>query len=99
MSSFAGVGITISIALWYTTLQSIVPEAAISRVSSYDELGSSVFYPLGFAIIGPVAARAGVFPTLWVSAAISIGAILLSVATPAVRGIQIGAAAEATSAG
>lgn len=92
MSFLAGVGITISVSLWYTTLQSIVPEAAISRVSSYDELGSFVFYPLGFAIIGPVAAHVGVFPTLWVSAAISIAAILLSVATPAVRNIRISSA-------
>jgi hypothetical protein len=89
MSFLAGVGITMSISLWYTTLQTNVPEAAISRVSSYDELGSFVFYPLGFAIVGPVAARACVFHTLGFCAVASILAVLASVATPAVRNIQL----------
>ena len=45
----AGIGLAIHLALWFTTFQRNVPEAALSRVSSYDALGSFVLMPLGSA--------------------------------------------------
>jgi hypothetical protein len=54
--------------------QSQVPEAARSRVSSYDALGSFVLIPLGAAIAGPVASVFGVHATL-------IGAAVVSMST------------------
>ena len=41
--------------LWVTVLQANVPEHALSRVSSYDWLGSLVFLPAGYMLAGPVA--------------------------------------------
>ncbi len=42
-------------ALWFTALQEHVPEHARSRVSSYDWLGSWLFLPIGYVLVGPVA--------------------------------------------
>ena len=53
----------------------------LSRVNSYDALGSFVFIPLGLVIAGPLANRFGVTNTLWGFLAVglvSIGAALLS---------------------
>ena len=44
-----GSGLAIHLALWFTVFQQQVPEAARSRVSSYDALGSFVLIPLGTA--------------------------------------------------
>ena len=49
----AGTGLAIHLALWFTVFQQQVPEAARSRVSSYDALGSFVLIPLGTAVAGP----------------------------------------------
>ncbi len=57
---------------WYTVLQQQVPPAALSRVSSYDWLVSLVFQPLGFALVGPIAAGVGATPTLLGAAALGI---------------------------
>jgi MFS family permease len=60
----AGTGLAIHLALWFTVFQQQVPEAARSRVSSYDALGSFVLIPLGTAVVGPIAGLVGVRPTL-----------------------------------
>jgi hypothetical protein len=78
---FAGVGLEIFGVNWITALQQHVPTRVLSRVNSYDALGSFVFIPLGLVIAGPLAARLGVTETLWIFLAIglaSIGAALLS---------------------
>ena len=66
----AGTGLAIHLALWFTVFQQQVPEAARSRVSSYDALGSFVLIPLGTAVVGPLAAQFGVRPTLFVAGAV-----------------------------
>ena len=78
---FAGVGIEIFGVNWITALQQHVPRRVLSRVNSYDALGSFVFIPLGLVIAGPLAARLGVTEALWLFNAIglvSIGSALLS---------------------
>lgn len=67
-------------ALWATTLQQHVPAERLSRVSSYDWLGSLGLMPLGYVLAGPVAGAIGVSTTLWISVAwvvVSTSAILL----------------------
>ena len=59
-----GVGIAQHLTLWFTAFQQQVPEAARSRVSSYDALGSFILIPLGLAAAGPVAVVIGARPTL-----------------------------------
>jgi predicted MFS family arabinose efflux permease len=77
----AGLGLEVFGVNWITALQQHIPRQVLSRVSSYDALGSFVFIPLGLVIAGPLAARLGATETLWLFLAIgllSVGGALLS---------------------
>jgi MFS family permease len=77
----AGIGLEVFGVNWITTLQQHVPSRVLSRVNSYDALGSFVLIPLGLVIAGPLADRFGVTNTLWAFLAIGVastGAALLS---------------------
>jgi hypothetical protein len=83
--------------LWETTLQSHIPPAALSRVSAYDWFGSLTFQPIGFAIVGPVAAGVGMTATLWAAAVLDL---LLVSSLLAVRDVRtLGASAPRAPAG
>lgn len=67
--------------LWFTALQSQVPRSSLSRVSSYDMLGSLVLGPVGLALAGPLEASIGLRNALLIAAtvaALALGASLLS---------------------
>jgi MFS family permease len=65
-------------ALWETALQRRVPPAALSRVTAYDWFGSLALNPVGYAVIGPIAAALGLHTTLWLASA----AMLVTIAAP-----------------
>jgi MFS family permease len=88
-ASIGGAGIAMSLTYWFTTLQSKVPPESLSRVSSYDDLGSFIFNPLGFAIAGPIGASIGITATLVGSAAINAAATLAAAATPSIRNLRL----------
>lgn len=71
--------------VWVSTLQSKVPEHVLSRVTAYDWLGSTVLFPIGLSVAGPVAAAIGPAPTLFAAAAILVASSLAVLAVPAVR--------------
>ena len=50
--------------MWDTSMQQEIPDDKLSRVYSYDALGSLVLMPLGFAIVGPLASTLGTSETL-----------------------------------
>jgi MFS family permease len=50
--------------LWVTTLQQHIPKESLSRVMSYDVLGSLALAPIGIAIAGPIAENYGTSPVL-----------------------------------
>src|SRR4029079_2990303 len=54
-----GMGFAIGDTLWTTALQRNVPEHALSRISSFDWLGSVALNPIGYALIGPIAVAVG----------------------------------------
>lgn len=69
-SFLAGLAVLTSNSLFETALQRHVPPAALSRVSAYDWFGSLTFNPIGFALVGPVAAAIGrketlLIPSCW----------------------------------
>jgi predicted MFS family arabinose efflux permease len=66
----AGLGNEIFGLLWHTTMQQEIPPDKLSRVYSYDALGSIGLVPLGYALAGPAAEAFGVRATLWGAAAI-----------------------------
>jgi MFS family permease len=57
---------------WMTCMQRAVAPEMISRVSSYDYLGSLAFYPAGLALAGPLADTVGVTAVLWGSAVVAV---------------------------
>jgi MFS family permease len=81
----AGIGIEISGVLWDTALQQRVPEDKLSRVASYDAVGSFALMPLGLAIAGPISELVGTRATLIGGACINLAAILAVLAIRDVR--------------
>ena len=59
-----GVSVDIFEVLWMTALQENIPSDKLSRVTSYDALGSFVLGPVGLLLVGPVSAVLGVEHTL-----------------------------------
>jgi MFS family permease len=85
---FAGVGLEIFGVNWITALHEHIPARVLSRVNSYDALGSFVFIPLGLVIAGPLAARFGVTNTLWAFVAIGLVSILAPLLSRDVRTLR-----------
>jgi MFS family permease len=85
---FLGAALSFSNTLWFTALQENVPAHALSRVASYDWMGSSVLGPIGYAIIGPLAAVAGVRGTLIGAAALTVVLQAWVCSLPAVRELR-----------
>ena len=83
-----GIGIELFGVFWDTALQQHVPEHALSRVSSYDALGSFIFIPLGQLAAGPIAAAIGVDETLYLAAAVIAISAFAMVATPDIRRLR-----------
>ena len=63
---------------WATTMQQEIPPAKLSRLSSYDALGSFALAPVGTVVAGPLASSFGT------SAVLVAGAIAIAVLTAAV---------------
>ena len=95
---FAGAQLTFSNALWETTLQRLVPAHLLSRLVAYDWLTALVFQPMGFAIIGLLAAHVlGLSGTLWLGAASAIVLSSIAVSLPPIRRVEAPTAAPALS--
>ncbi len=89
-----GIGFAVGNTLWTTALQRNVPAHSLSRISSFDWLGSVALNPIGYALIGPLAAAIGTPETLVVAAVLNIAVCLSVVLVPSVR--HIGMIATAT---
>lgn len=73
----SGIGVTFPDALWYTALQRYLPEQTISRVASYDWLGSLALRPVAFSAAGAAGARFGMREVLaWGAAALVVSRIV-----------------------
>ena len=84
----AGCGTEVFSIGWSASLQEHIPNHLLSRVSSYDALGSFVAIPLGELLFGPLA---GVFPVrdilVW-SGVIYIAIVLATLASRSVRDLE-----------
>jgi hypothetical protein len=97
----AGAGMVLGSILWETTLQEEVPEHALSRVAAYDWAGSMALRPLGYAVVGPIAAAISPRWTLVTAAGLLLATQVASALTPGVRGLERvrqASAAEAATA-
>jgi MFS family permease len=84
----AGIGHEIFGLLWNTAMQQEIPPDKLSRVYSYDALGSIGLVPVGYAIAGPLADAIGVRATLWGAAAIGVAVTLAVLAVRDVRTLE-----------
>jgi MFS family permease len=84
----AGIGTEVFGVLWDTTMQQEIPGEALSRVSSYDALGSFALMPLGFAASGAIAAAVGTRATFFGTAALIAGATALVLLIRDVRTLE-----------
>jgi MFS family permease len=66
----AGIGLELFGVFWELSLQQHVPRSKLSRVSSYDALGSFLAIPVGQIVAGPLSDAIGVEPTIWVAVAL-----------------------------
>jgi MFS family permease len=62
--------------LWETALARYIPPRALSRVSSYDWMGSLALLPAGYLVVGPLASTFGARAVLGFGSA--LGAVLLA---------------------
>jgi len=80
--------------LWETAMQREVPPAALSRVSSYDALGSLMFGPIGLVAAGPLADALGTDGALLFCAGTIIVPTALALLSPGVRTMRMRPAPE-----
>jgi MFS family permease len=83
-----GFSIEIFGVLWDTTMQQEIPQEKLSRLTSYDALGSWALMPLALAVIGPVSAAIGTRATLLASAGLVVGATVLVLLSDDVRHLE-----------
>lgn len=87
--SFAwGLSIELFQVLWFTALQTNVPREALSRVGSYDAMGSLMFGPIGLALAGPLVAAVGLKTGFLVAAGVALVAILVTLLSRSVRTLR-----------
>jgi MFS family permease len=84
----AGLGIETFGVLWDTTMQQEIPQDRLSRVYSYDALGSFVLIPVGLALAGPLAEAVGTRATLIAAGLLSLGATLAVLVVREVRELR-----------
>lgn len=75
--------------LWFTALHREIPAEEISRVSSWDHLGTYALQPIGLAVVGPIAIAIGISTTLYLAAGVAVVLTLGVLSVRAVRDFQL----------
>lgn len=81
----AGGGTALFDAFFDTAIQDHVPEEVMSRLSSYDQVGSYSLLPVGYAAAGYAVATIGPSAGLWIAAALVFVCVALSLAIRSLR--------------
>jgi hypothetical protein len=84
----SGVGAEVFEVNWSVALQEQVPLNMLSRISSYDALGSNVLRPVGTSLAGPVAAALGIAATLVGGGVVTLASVLVIFYVPEVRHLR-----------
>ena len=89
----AGTGIALFDVWWHTALAQRVPPHMLSRVTSYDWMGSLALLPIGYVLAGPLGEALGAAEVLGVGSAVALLALTLTFTSREVRGLRAMAAA------
>lgn len=84
-----GITLDLWITIWSTAMAREVPREALSRVSSFDAMGTMLLRPVGLAIAGPLSMAIGISNTLHFFAIFTAVLIIAMLATPVMRNMQI----------
>ena len=84
-----GITLDLWITIWSTAMAREVPREALSRVSSFDAMGTMLLRPVGLAIAGPLSMAIGISDTLHFFAIFTAVLIVAMLATPVMRNMQI----------
>ena len=71
--------------LWHTALAERVPPHMLSRVTSYDWMGSLALLPIGYVLAGPLGEAFGAAEVLAVGSALALAALTLAFTSREVR--------------
>jgi len=82
---YAAIGVTMTFALWETSLSEHVPTAELSRVSSYDYLVNVGLSPIGALLAAPFADAVGIHTALALMSAVGASVALALLAVRSVR--------------
>lgn len=74
---------------WLTSLQTHVPRESLSRVSSYDAMGSLMFGPIGLALAGPMLSAVGLVWSLAIVTAVITTVLLGALLFKTVRSLSL----------
>ena len=78
----SGAGLALFDVWWQTALAQRIPPHALSRVSSYDWMGSLALLPLGYLLAGPLGEALGSVEVVIAGGAIGLAVALLGFAIP-----------------
>jgi MFS family permease len=84
-----GIALDLWSSVWMTAMVRQVPRESLSRVSSFDAMGSFLFRPVGLMIAAPMAAAFGVTRTMEFSASVVLIIVVLVLAVPEVRNMTM----------
>ena len=85
LAFLAGCGTEVFSIGWTTAYQEHIPNEVLSRVSSYDALGSFVAIPIGNLTFGPLAEAFGARDVLVVSGVVYVAVCMLTLLSRSVR--------------
>jgi MFS family permease len=83
----SGASISFFNLVWFAVVQRRIPGEELSRVSSWDALGSYAASPIGLAAAGPIGLALGISRTLYLSAALGVLGTAAVLAVPSVRNL------------
>lgn len=84
----SGMALTLFNLIWFTVEQRAIPPGELSRVSSWDSLGSFAASPVGLAAAGPIAVAVGISTALYGAAAVFVLSSVAALAVPSIRNLS-----------
>jgi MFS family permease len=87
-AAVGGIGFDLFAITWETVMQEQIPADTLSRVFSYDMLGSMLAVPAGQVVIGAAAGAFSPRPVVLAAAALYVATAMLALFTPAVWGLR-----------
>jgi MFS family permease len=83
----SGMSVSFFNLVWFAVVQRRIPGEELSRVSSWDSLGSYAVTPIGLAAAGPIGIALGISTTLYAAAALGVLGTAAVLAVPSIRNL------------